>query len=90
MMPMAGATRRRKTNEFVDHTLLWGCSLDNGGMGDADGGMVMPMAAWWFLVRFYLCPSGEDVLLPTSAQVVRMRRCLPRSHVEWDVLFYLS
>ena len=58
--------------------------------GDADGGMVMPMAAWWFLVRFYLCPSGEDVLLPTSAQVVRMRRCLPRSHVEWDVLFYLS
>ena len=80
---MAGATRRRKTNEFVDHMLFWGFSSDNGGM-------VMPMAAWWFLVRFYLCPSGEDVLLPTSAQVVRMRRCLPRSHVEWDVLFYLS
>ena len=26
----------------------------------------------------------------TSAQVVRMLYYLPRSHVEWDVLIYLS
>ena len=34
--------------------------------------LLMEMVAWWFLVRFYLCPSGEDVVLPTSAHVVRM------------------